>query len=118
MQFRPHDGNTNVRKAYMTHNENYVVSAAEDGTFYVSEIFPDEIAQAAESSSKVPPPRPEAPKKELGAGSLGLDNKLPFHVPIIEDDIDPEEYSLQMDKLKTDEDKKKRLAETKKDKKR
>ena len=120
MQFRPHDGNSVVRNAYMNHNESYVVSCAEDGTFYVSEIWPEEIMEAAElpPNTKKQPQRSEVPKKELGAGSIGLDNKLPFHVPIIDDEVDPEEYSLQMDKLKTDEDKKKRLADAKKDKKR
>ena len=78
----------------MNHNESYVVSCAEDGTMYVSEIWGDEVLEASTTESKKQPVRSEVPKKELGAGSIGLDNKLPFHVPIIEDDVDPEEYSL------------------------
>ena len=47
MHFRPHDGNSTVRNAYMNHNETYIVSCAEDGTMYVSEIWPDEILENA-----------------------------------------------------------------------
>jgi hypothetical protein len=118
MKVRPHDSDSKVRKVNLTYNENYAVSVAEDGTMYVSELYPAEIIKCAESDSKVPPPIPDQPKKELGAGSLGLENKLPFHVPLKEDSADPEEYSLQMDKLQTDEDKKRRLADAKKEKKR
>jgi hypothetical protein len=94
MQIRPHDGNTKVRRAMMTFNENYVVSIGEDGTMFVTEFFKDQFMEAAESGSTAPPVLPDEPKKELGAGSLGLENKLPFHVPTTEDLADPDAYSL------------------------
>lgn len=65
----------------------------------------------------VNPEVPTDPKFELGASTMGLDNETDVRV-LKEDIVDTSIYSIQMDKLKTDEDRKRELAELKKHKKR
>lgn len=116
LKYRPHDGYTHITTAQLTYNENYAVSAAADGTLFITELYPAYIIETA-ATGRMPQTQAEG-KFELGVSTLGIENR-PDRIKTLSDDItDPSIYSIQMDKLKTDEDKKRAIAEMKKEKKR
>lgn len=113
---RKHDSSTKTKKAILNPRETYVISVAEDSTMFITEIFPKEITQNAKTGITMKPG--VEPKYEMGIDVLKINEKPPSIVPLSDDITDTTIYSLQMDKLKTDEDKKRTLAEMKKERKR
>lgn len=114
LDYRPHDSKARTRKVLLNENETYACSVAEDGTMFVTELFPEHIIDSAENGTS--PSQPSISKDEKGAEVLNLTGQL--DIVIGEDLIDSSIYSIQMDKLMTDEDTKKRRAEEKKQKRR
>lgn len=113
---RKHDLSTNIRKVLINPKETYTISIAEDSTLFICELFPKEILQTAKTGISM---RPSGePKYEMGIDVLKIDEKPPSITQLSDDILDTTIYSLQMDKLKTDEDKKRTLAEMKKERKR
>ena len=113
---RKHDSSAKIRKVILNTKETYAISVGEDSTIFVCELFPKEILQTAKTGISMR--ASEEPKYEMGIDVLKIDEKPPSIAPISDDIIDTSIYSLQMDKLKTDEDKKRTLAEMKKERKR
>ena len=113
---RVHDGSARVRKTLLNKKQTFAVSVAEDGTLFASRVYPQEIFEAAKTGSS--PKLVEESFREAGIEELDIAERPSEVVQITEDILDPSVYSIQEDKLKTDEDKKKSLAEMKKDRKR
>lgn len=111
-----HDKITKIKRVILNPKETYAISVAEDSTIFVTELFPKEIHQSAKNNIPVKPSG--EPKYEMGIDNLKINEKPPSIAPLTEDITDTSIYSLQMDKLKTDEDKKRTLAEMKKERKR
>ena len=110
-----HDKVAKIKKVILNPKETFAISVAEDSTLFVTELFPKEIHQSAKNNIPV---RPSGEAKyEMGIDNLKINEKPPSVAPLSEDITDTKIYSLQMDKLKTDEDKKKTLAEMKKERK-
>mmetsp|Transcript_13054 Transcript_13054/g.24383 ORF Transcript_13054/g.24383 Transcript_13054/m.24383 type:complete len:1620 (+) Transcript_13054:1554-6413(+) len=114
LDYRPHDTRARTRKVLLNENETFACSVAEDGTMFVTELFPEHIIESAENGTR--PAQPSIPKDEKGAEVLNLSGEI--NIPLGDDLYDASIYSIQMDKLMTDEDTKKRKAEEKKQKKR
>ena len=113
---RKHDSSTKIKKVLTNNKESYAVSIGEDSTIFVSELYTKEIIQTAKTGINVKPSG--EPKYEMGIDVLKIEEKPPSITQLSDDITDTSIYSLQMDKLKTDEDKKKTLAEMKKERKR
>ena len=116
MVVRKHDSSSKIKKVIVNPKETYIISVGEDSTMFVTELFTKEILQSAKTGIAVK--ASEEPKYEMGIDVLKIDEKPPSITQLSDDVIDTTLYSLQMDKLKTDEDKKKTLAEMKKERKR
>jgi cilia- and flagella-associated protein 44 len=115
MVVKKHDSGTKIKKAFTNSKETYAISIGEDSTIFITELFTKEILQSAKTGISVK--ANNEPKYELGIEILKIDEKPPSITPLSDDITDTSIYSLQMDKLKTDEDKKKTLAEMKKERK-
>jgi WD40 repeat protein len=114
LDYRPHDCKARTRKVLLNESETYACSVAEDGTMFITELFPEHIIESAENGTQ--PAKPNIPKDEKGVEVLNLSGEL--EIKLGEDLTDASIYSIQMDKLMTDEDTKKRRAEEKKQQRR
>ena len=115
MELRPHDTAAAITQTRLSYNQAYLITAGSDGTMFVTELYPKEFKEAA--ASDVTPGITSEPKQELGIESMRMDASLSFEITN-EDLTDASGYSLQMEKLRMDEDQKRSAAEAKKDKKR